>query len=53
MAPNYPGQRVKLPNGDEIGYRPKSTSGPPTIDVEVDGVGIKKVKFKEKNNEKN
>lgn len=41
----YPGKRVRLPNGDTIGYRPKSTSGPPTIDVDVAGVGIDKLKF--------
>lgn len=46
--PRYPGKRVRLPNGDVIGYRPKSTSGPPTIDVDVAGVGIDKIIFPEK-----
>ncbi len=45
--PRYPGKRVRLPNGDTIGYRSKSTSGPPTIDVDVAGVGIEKLKFRE------
>lgn len=43
--PGYPGKRVRLPNGDTIGYRPKSKSGPSTIDVDVAGVGNRKLKF--------
>ena len=46
--PRYPGRRVRLPNGDEIEYRPASTSGPPTIDVEIAGVSIRNIKFPEK-----
>ena len=44
--PRYPGKRIRLPNGDTIGYRSKSTSGPPTIDVDIAGVGIEKLKFR-------
>jgi hypothetical protein len=43
---NYPGEGKRLPNGDWVGYRPKSKSGPPTVDVNVKGVPYKKIKFK-------
>jgi hypothetical protein len=42
----YPGTRVSLPDGGTIGYRSTSTSGPPTIDVAIDGLGIREIKFK-------
>jgi RHS repeat-associated protein len=42
----YPGTRVKLQGGGTIGYRSISTSGPPTIDVEIKGLGIREIKFK-------
>jgi hypothetical protein len=43
--PNYPGTMVELRDGSLVGYRPRSTSGPPTIDVFSKDVGIKEVKF--------
>ena len=42
----YPGKLVELPAGGFIGLRPALTSGPPTLDVNVPGVPIRKVKFK-------
>ncbi|ATB32459.1 hypothetical protein MEBOL_005939 [Melittangium boletus DSM 14713] len=42
---SYPGQLVRLPNGGTVGLRPSSTSGPPTIDVTVQGLGIREIKF--------
>lgn len=39
------GKLAQLPNGDFIGLRYASKSGPPTIDVEIVGIAIKKVKF--------
>lgn len=41
----YPGTRVRLPGGGSIGLRLVSTSGPITIDVEIAGIGIDKLKF--------
>jgi hypothetical protein len=41
----YPGTLVRLPAGGTVGLRPVSTSGPPTIDVRVPGVGIREIKF--------
>lgn len=41
----YPGTRVRLPGGGFIGLRLVSTSGPITIDVEIAGLGIDKIKF--------
>jgi len=41
----YPGPLVRLPNGGTVGLRPSSTSGPPTIDVTVQGIGIREIKF--------
>jgi hypothetical protein len=43
--PDYPGEGTRLPNGDWIGYRPTSKSGPPTIDINVDGIPFDKIKF--------
>jgi hypothetical protein len=43
--PGYPGQRYKLPGGGHVGYRPVSKSGPPTIDINITGIPIKKIKF--------
>lgn len=40
-----PGVRIALPNRDAFNYRAKSKSGPPTIDVEVRGLSIRKLKF--------
>ena len=42
---SYPGQLVRLPNGGTVGLRPASTSGPPTLDVTVQGLGIREIKF--------
>jgi hypothetical protein len=39
--PNYPGVGYNLSAGGWIGYR-----GPPTIDVNIPGIPIQKVKFK-------
>ena len=41
----YPGQLVRIPGGGKIGLRPVSTSGPPTIDVTIKGLGIREIKF--------
>ncbi len=41
----YPGTLVRLGDGGTIGFRPISTSGPPTIDVSVKGLGIREIKF--------
>jgi hypothetical protein len=41
----YPGTLVRLQGGGTVGLRPVSTSGPPTIDVRVPGVGIREIKF--------
>ncbi|WNG34029.1 hypothetical protein F0U61_10555 [Archangium violaceum] len=41
----YPGTLVRIPGGGTIGLRPVSTSGPPTIDVRVPGIGIREIKF--------
>lgn len=42
---SFPGRLVELPGGGRVGFRPKSKSGPPTIDVFVKGIGIRKIKF--------
>jgi hypothetical protein len=42
---DHPGQMFRMPDGGYIGYRPTSTSGPPTIDVNIPGVNITKLKF--------
>src|SRR5262245_38837385 len=44
--PNYSGTGTNLPSGGWVGLRPVSKSGPPTIDVNVPGVPIDKIKFK-------
>jgi hypothetical protein len=45
-SPNYPGRMVVIPGQGEIGLRPISGSGEPTIDVRVKCVsGIRKIKF--------
>ena len=41
----YPGEGTKLPNGDWVGYRPRSKSGSPTVDVDVKGVPYDKIHF--------
>ena len=41
----YPGEGTRLPNGDWVGHRPTSKSGPPTVDIHVDGVPFDKIKF--------
>ena len=43
--PTYPGKMVDLPGGGRVGLRPKSGSGEPTIDVDIPGIPIKKLKF--------
>jgi hypothetical protein len=43
----HPGILIQLPNGGgTIGFRPKSQSGPPTVDVNIPGVRIREIKFK-------
>ena len=34
-----------LPNGGRVGLRSTSGSGEPTIDVDIPGIAIKKLKF--------
>jgi hypothetical protein len=41
----HPGLHVQMPDRGHIGYRPISRSGPPTIDVNVAGIAIRKLKF--------
>ena len=41
----YAGRLVQMEDGAMIGYRPRSTSGPPTIDINIRGIGIRKLKF--------
>jgi RHS repeat-associated protein len=41
----YPGKMVELPGGDWVGLRPVSKSGPPTIDTNIKGIPITKIKF--------
>jgi hypothetical protein len=43
--PNYPGKLMVLPGGGHVGLHPASKSGPPTIDINVLGIPIRKVKF--------
>src|SRR5262245_35823952 len=43
--PGYPGQLIQLTGGEIIGLRSSSTSGPPTIDVNVPPLLIDKIKF--------
>jgi RHS repeat-associated protein len=42
---NYPGTGYNLPNGGFVGYRPISGSGPPTIDLSIEGMNPLKFKF--------
>ena len=44
-VPTYPGKIVNLPAGGRVGLRVASTSGEPTIDVDIPGIPIKKIKF--------
>jgi hypothetical protein len=44
-VPSYPGKMFDLPGGGRVGLRPKSKSGEPTIDVDIPGIPIKKIKF--------
>jgi len=44
-VPTYPGKIVDLPGGGRVGLRLKSKSGAPTIDVDIPGIPIKKIKF--------
>lgn len=41
----YPGKLRSLPGGGSVGLRPASKSGPPTIDVNIQGINIDKIKF--------
>ncbi|HEX4142880.1 MAG TPA: hypothetical protein VHY91_04960 [Pirellulales bacterium] len=43
--PTHPGQLFRLPGGGMVGMRPISKSGPPTIDVNIPGIPIRKIKF--------
>jgi hypothetical protein len=45
VVPTYPGMMVDLPGGGRVGLRVKSKSGEPTIDVDIPGIPIKKIKF--------
>lgn len=48
-SPGRPGQIIRLPDGSYVGLRPKSKGGPPTIDVNVAGTGVRELKFPEGN----
>ena len=41
----HPGKIIQMPDGSVISYRPTSKSGPPTIDINVSGLAIRKLKF--------
>lgn len=43
--PGYPGTMFDLPGGGRVGLRPISKSGVPTIDIDIAGIPIKKLKF--------
>ena len=43
--PGHIGKVIRLPDGSVISYRPRSKSGPPTIDVNVPGLKTRKLKF--------
>ncbi len=45
VVPTYPGKMIELPGGGRVGLRSKSKSGRPTIDVDIPGIPIKKIKF--------
>ena len=42
--PSFPGTLVRTERGF-VGLRPVSRSGPPTIDVNIPGIGIDEIKF--------
>ena len=46
ITPSYPGEMVDLPGGGRVGLRPISDSGEPTVDIDIEGIPIKKIKFK-------
>lgn len=41
----YPGERYRLPGGGHVGLRAVSKSGGVTMDVDIPGIPIKKLKF--------
>jgi hypothetical protein len=42
---SYPGTLVRLSEGGQVRFWPVSTSGPPTIDVTVKGLGVREIKL--------
>jgi len=44
---SHPGTLVRLSGGGQVGFRATSTSGPPTIDVRIEGLGVREIKFLE------
>ncbi len=44
---NYPGKMYVLSDGTTIGFCPKSASGPPTIDIKIQGEKTIKIKLLE------
>jgi hypothetical protein len=43
----YKSTLMKMPGGGTVGFREVSKSDPPTIDVNIQGVNIKEIKFEE------
>ena len=43
--PSYLGKLVQMPDGSVMGYHSKPKSGPPTIDLNIPGLNIRKIKF--------
>lgn len=43
----YGGALVRLPGVGFVGYRPPETSKPATLDVNIEGIRIKEIKFVE------
>ncbi|MGE0224528.1 MAG: hypothetical protein AB7F35_17775 [Acetobacteraceae bacterium] len=41
----YPGEMRRLPDGSTVGFRPPSKSAPPTIDINIEGFRVRKLKF--------
>jgi hypothetical protein len=41
IKPGFPGERIELPDGTEVGYRTYSKSGGPTIEIVRNGLTIK------------
>ena len=39
------GLLAELPGGGHVGFRPSSKSGPPTVDVNIQGLDVRKIKF--------